>query len=303
MTASVEVAASEQTRARYPDEEGFVERDGVRVFYEVYGHGSPTVFLLPTWSIIHSRHWKMQIPYLARHFRVLTFDGRGNGKADRPSGIAAYTEHEFAEDSLAVMDATGTESAVVVGLSCGALWGSLLAADHSDRVAGAIFIGPAVPLAPGHPERNVHSFHEELDTDEGWAKYNRHYWLEHHREFLEYFFAQMFTEPHSTKQIEDCVAWGLEIAPETLIESSEALDLCSLESFRDVCARIRCPVLVLHGDEDRIRPHAQGVAFAEATSGTLATLEGSGHGPHARDPVKVNLLIREFVESLERRAP
>ena len=84
------------------DEQGYVERDGVRVFYEVYGHGEPTVFLLPTWSIIHSRHWKMQIAYLARHFRVLTFDGRGNGRADRPSGIAAYTEHEFAEDSLAV---------------------------------------------------------------------------------------------------------------------------------------------------------------------------------------------------------
>src|SRR5215207_3194004 len=62
----------EQTRARYPDHEGFVERDGVRLFYEVYGDGDPTVFLLPTWSIIHSRHWKMQIPYLARHCRVVT---------------------------------------------------------------------------------------------------------------------------------------------------------------------------------------------------------------------------------------
>ena len=148
---SVLEARREQTRARYPDDEGYVERDGVRVFYEVYGDGEPTVFLLPTWSIIHSRHWKMQIPYFARHFRVLTFDGRGNGKADRPSGIAAYTEWEFAEDSLAVMDATGTETAVVVGLSCGALWGTLLAADHPDRVLGAVFIGPAVPLAPGHP--------------------------------------------------------------------------------------------------------------------------------------------------------
>ena len=73
---SVLAPEREQSRARYPDEEGYVGHDGVRVFYEVYGHGSPTVFLLPTWSIIHSRHWKMQIPYLARHFRVLTFDGR-----------------------------------------------------------------------------------------------------------------------------------------------------------------------------------------------------------------------------------
>ena len=127
---SVLEAQREQTRARYPDDEGYVEREGVRVFYEVYGDGEPTVFLLPTWSIVHSRYWKMQIPYFARHFRVLTFDGRGNGKADRPSGIAAYTEWEFAEDSLAVMDATGTETAVVVGFSCGALWGTVLAADH-----------------------------------------------------------------------------------------------------------------------------------------------------------------------------
>ena len=68
---------AEQTRARYPDDEGYVERDGVSVFYEVYGEGEPTILLLPTWSIMHSRCWKMQIPYLARHFRVLTFDGRG----------------------------------------------------------------------------------------------------------------------------------------------------------------------------------------------------------------------------------
>ena len=291
----------EQTRARYPDAEGYAERDGVRVFYEVYGDGEPTVFLLPTWSIIHSRHWKMQIAYLARHFRVLTFDGRGNGKADRPSGIAAYTEHEFAADSLAVMDATGTETAVVVGLSCGALWGTLLAADHPGRVLGAVVIGPAVPLAPGHPERNFHSFDERLDTDEGWAKYNRHFWLEHYEEFLEYFFERMFSEPHSTKQVEDCVGWALEIDPETLADSQDALELCGLESFRDVCARVSCPVLVLHGDEDAIRPHAQGAALAEVTGGSLVTLEGSGHCPHVRDPVRVNLLIRDFVESLERR--
>ena len=88
MAVELTTPAREQTRARYPDEEGYVERDGVRVFYEVYGTGEPTVLLLPTWSIIHSRHWKAQIPYLARHFRVLTFDGRGNGRS-RPAGGAA----------------------------------------------------------------------------------------------------------------------------------------------------------------------------------------------------------------------
>jgi len=93
----------EQTRARYPDAEGYVERDGVRSFYEVYGDGEPTILFLPTWSIVHSRCWKMQIPYLARHCRVVTFDGRGNGRSDRPREPAAYDEREFAADAVAVL--------------------------------------------------------------------------------------------------------------------------------------------------------------------------------------------------------
>jgi pimeloyl-ACP methyl ester carboxylesterase len=294
-------AQREQTRARYPDEEGYVERDGVRIFWERYGEGETTVLFLPTWSLFPSRVWKMQIPYFARHFRVVTFDGRGNGKSDRPEGVEAYTEAQFAADSLAVLDASGTERAVVVGLSCGTLWGTLLAADHPERVAGAIFIGPAVPLAPGHPERAVYSVHDRLDTDEGWAKYNHHYWLEHYEDFLEFFVGRIFTEPHSTKAIEDGVAWGREIPPERLIDSELALELCGLESFRVTCERMRCPILILHGDEDAIRPHAQGAALAEVTGGRLVTLVGSGHCPQARDPVRVNLLMRDFVESLATR--
>src|SRR6187397_2775571 len=130
-------------RASQPISDGYVERDGVKVHYEVFGAGEPTVLLLPTWSIIHARHWKMQIPYLARHCRVVTFDGRGNGRSDRPTEPEAYAETEFAADALAVMDATHTERAVVVGFSMGAQRGLLLAANHSERVEAAVFIGAA----------------------------------------------------------------------------------------------------------------------------------------------------------------
>ncbi len=258
MSASSSAASTrEQTRARYPDEDGYVERDGVRVFYEVYGDGEPTVVPpLPHGPIIHSRHWKMQIPYLARHFRVLTFDGRGNGKADRPSGVAAYAEREFAEDSLAVMDATGTESAVVVGLSCGALWGTLLAADHPDRVQRRRRSSPR-PSRPraGHPERNVHSVPGAARHRRGLGEVQPPLLARAPpRSSSSTSSRRCSREPHSTKQIEDCVGWGLEMTPETLIDSSEALQLCGLERFRDIAARVRCPVLVLHGDEDAIRP-------------------------------------------------
>ena len=139
--------ASEQTRARYPDESGYIKRDGVRLYYEVHGSGEPTIFLLPTWSVIHSRQWKMQIPYLARHCRVVTFDGRGNGRSDRPAEPAAYAEAEFAADALGVLDATATDRAFVVGFSMGAQRALLLAAGHPERVQGLVFVDPAVPSA------------------------------------------------------------------------------------------------------------------------------------------------------------
>jgi pimeloyl-ACP methyl ester carboxylesterase/predicted glycosyltransferase len=284
----------EQTRARYPDTEGYVERDGVRVHYEVYGRGEPTVFFLPTWSIIHSRHWKMQIPYFARHFRVLTFDGRGNGKSDRPDAVSAYAEEEYAADSLAVMDATGTDRAVIVSLSLGAQRTLLLAAEHPERVAAAVFISPSVSLGDPLPERVRYKFEDVLDTDEGWAKYNRHYWLQDYRSFLEFFFSRFFVEPHSTKQIEDCVNWGLETTPETLVATRLAI-VMDEEETRALCERVRCPVLVIQGTEDAITGPSRGIALAEETGGSLVLLDGSGHGPHARDPVKVNLLLRDFV--------
>jgi pimeloyl-ACP methyl ester carboxylesterase/predicted glycosyltransferase len=292
-------------RARYPDQDGYVERDGVKVFYEVFGEGEPTVLLLPCWSILHSRHWKMQIPYLARHHRVITFDGRGNGRSDRPEGAASYADAEFVGDALAVMDATGTERAPIAGVSAGGRYGLQLAAAYPDRLLGAVFISPSVPLAEPLPERMVIEwFDEVLDSDEFWAKYNRHYWLRDYPGFVEFFMSQMFTEPHSTKQLEDAVGWGLETTPETLILTEEAPGLQDEEEARRLAEMVRCPSLVIHSLGDHITAYQKGQKLAEVLGGptSLATLEGSGHCPQARDPVKVNLLIREFVDRVSPRA-
>ena len=293
MTVELQAPAPEQTRARYPDESGYVEREGVNLYYEVYGEGEPTVFLLPTWSIIHSRHWKMQIPYLARHCRVVTFDGRGNGRSDRPPK-GAYDEREFAADALAVLDATETERAVLVSLSLGAQRGLILAAEHPERVGGAVFICPSVPIGEPVADRQLYPWNEELDTDEGWAKYNRYYWLRDYPGFLEFFFSQMFTEPHSTKPIEDCIGWALETTAETLV-ATQLREWMDEDTARDLSSRVQCPVLVIQGSEDAITGPGRGIALAEETGGELVLLEGSGHGPHVRDPVKVNLLLREFI--------
>ena len=72
-------------RARVADVVGAVERGGVRVGYEVHGPPGPTVLLLPSWPVVHARQWRFQVPHLARHLRVVVLEGRGNGRADRPT--------------------------------------------------------------------------------------------------------------------------------------------------------------------------------------------------------------------------
>jgi pimeloyl-ACP methyl ester carboxylesterase/predicted glycosyltransferase len=290
-------------RAIQPSADGYVERDGVKLHYEVFGEREPTLLLLPTWSVIHSRHWKLQVPDLARRCRVVTFDGRGNGRSDRPAGARSYRPREFTADALAVMDATGTERAVLVALSAGARWALELGALHPERVDGIVFIGPSLPVGEFKSERDASPFDARLSTFHGWEKFNLHYWRADYPDFLEFFFGKVFTEPHSTKPIEDCVAWGRETDPETLIATSLGMNdpaetVTRPEGAAELAGRLRCPTLVIHGQEDAVRPHAIGARLAELSGGTLASLAGSGHAPHVRDPVRCNLLLREFIDSI-----
>src|SRR5260370_32690837 len=108
--------------------------------------------------------------------------------------------------------------------------------------------------------------------------------------------AQIFTEPHSTKQIEDAVCWGLETTPEVLTATQDAPFTVNEETVMEFIHHVCCPVLVIHGDGDAIQPHARGARLAEMTGGMLATIEGAGHAPQSRDPVKVNLLLRDFIK-------
>ena len=152
----------------------------------------------------------------------------------------AYSHLEFAADTLAVLDATDTDapcsSASPAG-RCGACRsppigpiGSVglvcLARRFPSRRCIADRDGPSLRRAARH-HRRVGEV-QPLPLAEGG-----------YRDFLEFFADSCFTEPHSTKQIEDFVGWALEIDPATLVASDDGLVACGLESFRSVCERIR----------------------------------------------------------------
>ncbi|MEP7179021.1 MAG: alpha/beta hydrolase, partial [Pseudonocardiales bacterium] len=285
-------------RANYPLIESFIERDGVKVGYEVFGTGEPTVVFVPISAIVHSGAWKAQVPYLARRCRVVTIDPRGNGRSDRPTDPTAYADTEFVEDTVAVMDTLGIDRAVLVGL-CSSGWRALLAAaTYPDRVLGVVSIATSAPfLTPPLPTRAAAAdFDTELEVYEGWNKDNRHYWRQDWRGFAEFFFGELLVEPHSTKQREDCVAWAMEIGAETMIAHDQGpISSTSKEQTEAILGRVRCPVLEIHGEEDRCQPVARSLAVAELTAAQVLTLAGAGHLPQAREPVVINHAIRDFV--------
>ena len=90
-------------RARLADESGHAtRRDGLRLYYEVFGGGPKTIVLMPCTPISHSRMWKGQIHYLARHFRLITYDGLGNGLSDHPDPSGPWSASTWANDCLTV---------------------------------------------------------------------------------------------------------------------------------------------------------------------------------------------------------
>jgi pimeloyl-ACP methyl ester carboxylesterase/predicted glycosyltransferase len=319
------VMTTAQSRAVLPDRSGVAKRDGVRLVYEEFDRrgfgtagtgvdpsgpaaaqppraGEPAVVLLPTWQIIGSQFWKAQVGYLSLHHRVVTFDGRGSGRSDKPVGAAAYANAECAADILAVLDATSTKRAVLVALSCAATWAVHAAAEHPERVAGIVAISPACGFPISNPERDQHVFDAPNPDHEGWAGYNKYNWLHgDFSAFQRFFFGRMCSEPHSDKLVEDFLEWAAHTDPAVLVDATAGrmgLDGALCPSVAEAARRVRCPVTVVHGTNDRIRPIAIGERLAELTGGSFIAVEGGGHALPAREPVLINRLIREMAAAV-----
>jgi pimeloyl-ACP methyl ester carboxylesterase/predicted glycosyltransferase len=258
-------------RAKEPDEQGHVTRDGVRIAWERFGDRGPWLLFVPTWHIVHSRSWKMQVAHLARRFRVLTLDPRGNGQSDRPA--SGYRIEDHAADALAVLDHHGVERAAVISASQGtnpALW---LALEHPERVERLVLIGTAVGEA--FPEKVIALMRSDYER------------------FIAGFFAGSFNEPHSTKPIEDTTGWARETTPEILAAGWSEF---APELIAPRLGEVRCPTLLIHGSNDVIVSLEKARAVARAIpDAKLVVVEGGGHRPDIRDPVLVNRVLDRFL--------
>ena len=269
-----------------PAREGKVERDGVKSWYAVWGESGPWIAFAPIFQIAHSQMLKATVPYLSQHFRVLTMDGRGNGRSDRPRGQEAYSFEHYYRDFLAVLDAAGIERLAVIGISATAMTALRLAAEQPERVTHVIIAGgyAEAKVADEKIAERVRAESARMRGD--WPGY------------LDWFFSLLFPEPHSSKPYEDGVRYGW-------ASSGEVVDWARngwLESdVTGLARRVTCPTLVIHGDRDRRVPFAKGEAIARLVPGArLLTIGGGGHLTACRDPVVFNQAVRDFVAGTPR---
>lgn len=255
----------------------YVHRPDAKIFYQVSGGGVRDLFLLPPCQVVaHSRMWKHQVPYLSRYFRVITMDPRGNGRSDRPA--TGYDLDARYGDVRAVLEEVARPPFAFLAFSCSAPLAFRYAVDHPDRLSHLILLsGQYAESVPKPFEEKVAAVIRG-DFD-GWRTR---------------LFKRMFPEPHSLKGIEDGVAWAGETTPDVLVESLHAIDGIDV---RELLGRLTVPTLAVHGTQDKIVPYSHAQKMVAAIPGArLVTFDGGGHCLFGREAVKVNRLVRDFVQ-------
>ena len=145
-------------------ESGFVQVEpDVRLYYQRYGTGTPTVFIPNRLELVHS--FAALLPF----HDVVTWDPRGRGLSDRPTETGRYGIDAELADAEALRRHFGAERVTYVGIS---LWGNiavLYAARHPESVAGVVALGPLaiaddlMRTSLKRPTPNVHAQRLELD--------------------------------------------------------------------------------------------------------------------------------------------
>ena len=144
-------------------------------------------------------------------------------------------------------------------------------------------------------------FHAPLADFTGTERSNRAFMLERYSDYVDTWIRLCISEPFEHKMVEDFIGWGLEGSAATMINTyvgsgltPEATPEATGALFRSLCELVQCPVLLIHGTEDAITPIEWSRAAAEAFGWDLVELQGNGHVP--AEPVRLNLLVRDFVD-------
>ncbi len=266
--------------------------DGVRLFYEEAGKGTPIIFVHEFggshWS------WEPQLNFFARRHRCITFAARGYPPSDIPKDVESYSQARAADDVVDVLTAAGIDKAHVVGLSMGGFAALHVGLRHPGRVLSVVAAGAGYGAEKAHEdyfkgisEQVAKNFHERGAAN----------------------FAPVYAEGASRVQFQEKDPRGWKLFADRLGQHDS---LGAANTMRGVQMRrpslydleaefraMQAPLLVMVGDEDDhcIQPGL----FLKRTvprSG-IALLPKTGHTLNLEEPELFNHLLGEFIAQVE----
>lgn len=231
--------------------------DGMHIAYQVAGDGSPVILSIPGYIHHLDIWWNAPTDTLVRMLtglgRLVVFDKRGLGLSDRPEEVSLGG---WSQDALAVLDASGIQQAVVLGVSDGALTAIQLAAAYPERIQALVIFGgyarqlhaPDYPI--GHDPALVEAYARHLE--QGWGSG----------------VALSSAAPSLAHDPAVRAYWAryqaLSASPAAAMRYLRA----SVEAdVRDLLGQVRVPTLVVHAQRDLLVPVAQGRYIADHIAG------------------------------------
>ncbi len=266
--------------------------DGVDLYYEQTGHGSPIVF-------VHEfagdcRSWEPQVRHFSRRYRCITFNARGYPPSAVPGDPEAYSQAHARDDILAIFDGLGLAAAHVVGLSMGAFATLHFGLGYGPRARSLVVAGCGYGAEPtGYAAFQTHARENaEQIRHHGIAAFAATYGhgpgrgqlkAKDPRGFAE--FIQIFSE-HSALGSAQTMA-GIQGRRPSLYAMTETL------------REMTVPTMVVAGDGDEPTLAPSLLLKRTLPAATLAVLPNSGHVLNLEEPALFNYLLEQFFQQVE----
>jgi pimeloyl-ACP methyl ester carboxylesterase len=266
--------------------------DGVRLFYEEAGAGTPVVFV-HEFAGDH-RSWEPQLRHFARRYRCVAYNARGYPPSDVPEDVERYSQARARDDIRAVLDALQIERAHIVGLSMGAFATLHFGMAYAARALSLTVAGGAYGA---HPVQHAR-FQQDSKTNadlirrEGMAK-----------------FAATYGHGPTRVQFQNKDPRGFAEYIRQLSEHSAAGSANTMAGYQgrrpslyDLTAeisRIEVPTLLMAGDEEEPCLEANLMLKRAIPTAGLAILPKSGHGINLEEPALFNSLLESFLSQVE----
>ena len=267
-------------------------RAGGHIWYQQQGSGRPLLFI-HGWCM-SCQVWQLQ-QTLADQYRVVTFDLRGHGRSTvPPGGMEGFAG--YAADLVDLMDVLNLQHAVLVGWSLGAQVLLKAYAAIASRLAGIVLVGatPRFSAAPhfpyGLPPKEAEGMRLKV-------RRNLERALDGFQRQL--FVAGELDHPQSLETVQALLA---EVPSPSSAAALDGLDALMTAEMLQEAARVTCPTLLVHGDQDPIcLPQASAWLAEQMPASRRLLYPGCGHAPFLSRPERFNHDLRQFVEGLDAR--